>query len=375
MISKRHKFIFFHVPKAAGSSVLETLNRNLKDKGQINDKNIQLVEYLKQINAAMWPNHIKCQLMKDFLGASIFNQYFKFAFVRNPWDKLVSLYHYVKQKETKIYASKGIELPKFNRNIIESESFDDWVKKGNLGDTQFKFLTSKSGNLLVDYIGKTENLQSDFSYICGLLNIPNITLSQVNKSKRADYREYFTQESIDIVNEKFKNDIYLFGYNFDSEEDKETNPAPYLRLLKKQPNSNIDIQVDKILKKNKFVELPENLQEQHTLLHTNKVDEDPLEIILNVKGVNNQAITQLEFACSAYNANSINQGVLLKIIFESEGLIEYQELFTLQAQMVHNINIKLPKKLHYTLKIVALNRPEAKNNHCCGIRISPLVFS
>jgi len=122
VISDKFNFIFFHVPKAAGSSIIEGFRKNYPKSVTINENNVRLKDFLQRNKHKNWPNHTNCKIMKAYLGEKVFNNYFKFAFVRNPYDKLVSIYHYVKQKEAKMFEGKIDQLPKFNQNIINSKS-------------------------------------------------------------------------------------------------------------------------------------------------------------------------------------------------------------------------------------------------------------
>jgi len=106
VISDKFNFIFFHVPKAAGSSIIEGFRKNYPKTVVINENNEKLKQHLISNEYKNWPNHTNSKTMKAYLGEKVFNNYFKFAFVRNPFDKLVSIYHYVKQKEAKIFEGK-----------------------------------------------------------------------------------------------------------------------------------------------------------------------------------------------------------------------------------------------------------------------------
>ena len=129
----------------------------------------------------------------------IFESYFKFAFVRNPWELEVSLFKWFKRV-----------LPAYNMtltNHLRSRSrtnklgFDIWI-------------CDKNGNNLVDFIGRFENLQKDFNIICDKIGIPQRELPHKNKGNHKHYTEYYDDEAREIVAEKYAKDIEYFGYEY-----------------------------------------------------------------------------------------------------------------------------------------------------------------
>ena len=77
------------------------------------------------------------------------------------------------------------------------------------------WITDDKGDILVDYIGKFENLQEEFDIICKKLNIPKIILPHVNKdSSKESYKNYYTSESMELINKAFEKDIKQFNYKF-----------------------------------------------------------------------------------------------------------------------------------------------------------------
>ena len=76
------------------------------------------------------------------------------------------------------------------------------------------WLTNPNGKILVDFIGKFENLESDYDYICEKLNIKDHKLPHKNKSKRKNYREYYNDSTKQIIADWYKKDIDYFNYKF-----------------------------------------------------------------------------------------------------------------------------------------------------------------
>ena len=214
MISHDGKFIFFHNPKAAGTSVSAALFENSKFCCHDNASNEELVNAL-QAQQVLWPNHAHPSLIRDFWGAETFASYFKFSFVRDPRARLVSLYFYVRQKEQEIYQDADLEIPAFNREIMESESFEAWLlQTKNLPVPQMEFFT-KDGEFLMDFVGKTEELTQELQKISRILGIETLELSNLNSSDHQSHSSYFTPEMNRVVKEKYHVDFSFFGYEID----------------------------------------------------------------------------------------------------------------------------------------------------------------
>ena len=139
-------------------------------------------------------------LEKDLKKCS--NDYFKFAFVRNPWDRVVSWYMF----------SKSLENPDQSRDLT-GIGFKEYIKKfGNIWSNeqqdQYKFVGC------CDFIGRYENLQNDFNIICDKIKIPQQKLPRKNATKHKHYTEYYDDETKRIVAERFAKDIEHFNYKF-----------------------------------------------------------------------------------------------------------------------------------------------------------------
>jgi hypothetical protein len=185
----RLRCIFFHIPKTAGLAVCDAWFGS---------------------RAA---GHIDVETACAVFGEWRFRSYFKFCFVRNPWDRLVSAYHYLRQG----HRNSPIV------GLIQSGSFTDFVK-GALrspvvsGELHIKpqhfFVVDRQGRLRMDYVGRYERLQDDFTVVARRLGLAN-TLGAQNRSPHDDYRDYYDERSRKIVGELYRRDIELFGYDFD----------------------------------------------------------------------------------------------------------------------------------------------------------------
>jgi len=136
-----------------------------------------------------------------------FNQYFKFGYVRNPWDWSLSFYLY-------ITSNKGHFR---HEQLCQYSSFSEYLKSTRepIGRPQSSYFTNSTGNITVDYIGRFENIQRDFDTICDKIGRPRQQLLHKNKTKREHYTEYYDDETREIVAQKYARDIELFGYEFE----------------------------------------------------------------------------------------------------------------------------------------------------------------
>jgi len=210
-LSKKHKCLFIHIPKTGGSSIEAAL-------GIFRDWNIEDREYLFGL---IQSNELtKLNFLSNFLQHLTIKQcqaisptckdYFSFSFVRNPWDKMVSIYSNLDNNLVQVAAKKGIHL----KNL----SFDEFIiQTGYINhihlEHQYKFITNSKEEIKVDFLGKFESLESDFHKLCSLLNI-NLELPCKNKSNHDSYRNYYNRTTKAIIAKRYHKDIQLFGYRF-----------------------------------------------------------------------------------------------------------------------------------------------------------------
>lgn len=156
------------------------------------------------------PEHVFPIFVKSVLDKKIWNEYFKFVFVRNPWDLVISRYFVNNRKKAKT-------MKKFTREHF-LEFWEQMKKynaiKGEEHPFQYQFVIGPKGERLVDFVGRFESLQEDFNIICDKIGIPRKNVPQLGKIKRNAYRDYYTEESRQLVAERFHKDIELFGYEF-----------------------------------------------------------------------------------------------------------------------------------------------------------------
>jgi hypothetical protein len=188
------KCIFIHIPKAAGTSVALTLF------GQ-GSRHVPWFEFQK---ANPWK----------------YKRYFKFAFVRNPWDRLVSSYFFLRKggmdPQDAAWAEQNLrqfeDFGSFVRGWVNEENIQTWVHFL----PQHYFICNQDGKVMVDFVGRMETMEKDFSYVAGRLGCDK-KLAKVNAGNNRHYSDHYDEETREIVRRVYARDIELFGYSFEDE--------------------------------------------------------------------------------------------------------------------------------------------------------------
>jgi hypothetical protein len=182
------KTIFIHIPKTGGTSIYKTLF------GKVHRDHISLL-YFKSYD------------LKKF------NKYFKFCFVRNPYDRLVSSYFYIKNKNDH-YTPLLEDCTTFSDFVIALSDKNKREVFMNIPHflPQTSFLIVDNNKLELDFIGRFENINHDFNVVSNKLNIDQ-ELIHSNKSKHNYYLDYYDSKLLKIVNEVYADDFRYLPYD------------------------------------------------------------------------------------------------------------------------------------------------------------------
>jgi hypothetical protein len=223
IISYRDRFIFFHTPKVAGVSMrhfIQTSHRCTKLETHISDENkkklpFQAYPHLFRVVQRHTTVDDYTMYMNDSFSTQVWNEFWKFAFVRNPWDRLVSLYHWNAQISSELAGRFEIQFPTVGEWV--PQLYDNWANSKEDFNLlpQHKWTHHEGERQAVDFIGRFENIQEDYKVVLRHMGLPEDSeLGRRNVSKHNDYRTYYTDETAKQVSEIFARDIELFSYEF-----------------------------------------------------------------------------------------------------------------------------------------------------------------
>ncbi|MEL6439224.1 MAG: sulfotransferase family 2 domain-containing protein [Cyanobacteria bacterium J06621_8] len=213
IISHSKKFIFIHIQKTAGTSVTRYLNNYLNYQDMIvgGTKYGEKIQPLIKERFKMH-KHSNAQSIKTITGDELWNSYFTFSFVRNPWDRMVSLYNWCcKGKYDFPICQEAMGATDFSQ-FIRGKCFKQVPQ-------QIDYLTNNKDEVIVDFIGKQESIQEDFDYVCKRLEVPNADMLKFKHNVRnrslSSYHDYYSsEEDIEIIKKQFASDISFFNYKF-----------------------------------------------------------------------------------------------------------------------------------------------------------------
>jgi hypothetical protein len=193
MISHKHRYIFVHIPKCGGTSIEKLL---LKIDGISLPEGDRPLKYLAKSTGDEYllgrgRQHFTIRQYPE-------NDYFRFAFVRNPWSRMVSEYAW--RKRIYNYPDNA-----FRQFILDPPL----SKSANHLWPQSRFLDDE-----MDFIGRFENLQGDFDLVMKVLGLPRQQLTHENPTRHRPYSEYYDQETAAVIAERYRDDIDRFGYDF-----------------------------------------------------------------------------------------------------------------------------------------------------------------
>jgi hypothetical protein len=219
MISDQHKCIFIHIPKTAGTSIEKAL-------GHFSElhRGVQDHRTIRQIQPTAFSDFIELIKNKDSFGVYMqmkkiykdekikirkkFKEYYKFCFVRNPWSRVHSWY-------------KNVMRDEFHKNrfgVADDCTFKEFVFS-HLDqfeiNPQLFWIKDRNGKIAIDFIGRFENLEEDFSTVANELKLKTSILPKLIVGGKINYQDEYDNEMIEVIRNKYAEEIELFNYQFE----------------------------------------------------------------------------------------------------------------------------------------------------------------
>lgn len=243
-ISFQRRFAFIHISKAAGMYVTQLLSRNATYKDISIDREIRvtgrslLTTYFNLRRRKMGFDKLSGNLsnspylmLKHSTAEELkrifpkeFGQLFKFAIVRNPFDRVVSIYSYLQDLNKKNAVPKNRKLAAIIEKMHQFKKFDEFIQSGILEDNlderffvpQFRSVMDGSKNIIVDRLLRFEDLHNELNTLEFIKLIDDKQM--VNSSnRRQSFIEYYSPASIDTVSRLYRDDLNSFNYSFTNE--------------------------------------------------------------------------------------------------------------------------------------------------------------
>lgn len=171
-------YVFIHIPKTGGLSIREALNMH-----------------------PVHPHATATEVFRDDPGKK---DWFSFAFVRNPWDRMLSMFLYERRRRQESWSSAAF------RDFFDGPTSNAIFERRK---PQSDYVFDEHGNQQVTFIGRFERLHEDFAYVCDRLGIV-ARLPHANRTDHGHYSDYYDRDTAAIVERAFVRDISQFGYRF-----------------------------------------------------------------------------------------------------------------------------------------------------------------
>ena len=212
MISYDKRCIFIHIPKCGGTSIENIIWPRPEDRIESNLWMGFISEFHNKYQTGGL-QHLLARQIRDEVGLGVFESFYKFAIVRNPWDRIVSQFAYM-QSRPDLMNFVGMQPKTEFKNylrLIKKRQHVQWKP-------QLDFILDDDETLLVDRICRLECLENDLNEIFDVLGVcrDRDKTTHANRSKRASIDPYYAdQESIEMVREIYSKDIKFLNYSFD----------------------------------------------------------------------------------------------------------------------------------------------------------------
>jgi len=210
LINHNKKFMFFHLYKCGGTSVRRFIADNTIDTIEVHTGHALPIDMKRQMEIDGNPQ--------------AFDEYFKFTFIRNPFDFIVSTYFYAKYSANhfmhKDIVGHGMNIEKFIPYYMQHRENDIAKKDQLFGQNRVvtikDWLLDSNGSFLVNHIGKVETIDRDMALITNRLGIGlnEVPKENVNANRDIGYRQYYSGRARKMIEKHFEWELDVFEYEF-----------------------------------------------------------------------------------------------------------------------------------------------------------------
>ena len=207
LYSQTYQFLFIHIPKTAGKSIRKALLPYSVKPPQSQYR--RLLSHLPVKENPMKANfrpHNTAEWGRLKLSEAVFRNCFKFSFVRNPYDRAVSYYIFLKTNQKHHHHKTVADM-----SFVE---FLRWQQSRSRISMQWNAIADRDENVLVDFIGRFERIETDLQTIFDRLGMNRVELLHKNKGVRTSYQNYYCDVSKKIVESIWRTDIKKLQYKY-----------------------------------------------------------------------------------------------------------------------------------------------------------------
>lgn len=209
MLSIQKQFLFLHVPKTGGNSIQNILSKYSEDEIVITQPYQDGKERFEvKGKHEKLTKHSSLNDYRLFLDADLFERLFKFSTIRNPWERLISMYFSQNMGRNEWSRNTFVEMlkktPPLEHYIcLKTSFFSRFTREQNALDSS------------IDFLIRFEALEADFHTACRQIGLPPQPLPILNNSSRAHYSRYYDKELASLVAKKYAREIEWGNYCLD----------------------------------------------------------------------------------------------------------------------------------------------------------------
>ena len=194
LVSHKYKFLSIGIPKTGTKSLRAFFCTSSQHRdGKRNEHIVDIIGFHKDNTFPQHALYIKCKQDMESLGIDI-KDYFVFSFVRNPWARLVS--HMLWSNE------------RFNEN----RDLKFFIE---MNAPQYAYICNESADLAVNYLARFDKYEQEIKSLCNKFKIDHMPIPHLQKTKKYNYKDYYTDDLVEMVREKESKIIDIMGYTYD----------------------------------------------------------------------------------------------------------------------------------------------------------------